>query len=61
MVDGIEYHEIGDEQFYAQELFNENELLGYLQKNIIASTKSVFDNVVYDSDIECKCVSSCWH
>lgn len=52
MVDGIQYHKIGDDQFYAQELFSDNELFGYLQKNMAESQKSVFDYVVYDSDIE---------
>lgn len=52
VVNGIKYHKIGDDQFYAQELFNENELFGYLQKNMVENQKSVFDHVVYDSDIE---------
>lgn len=52
VVDGIKYHKIGAEQFYAQELFEDNELFGYLQKNMVASQKSVFEHVVYDSDIE---------
>ncbi|MCW7755461.1 hypothetical protein OOT00_15910 [Desulfobotulus sp. H1] len=52
VVDGISYHRIGDDHYYAQELFSDNELFGYLQKNMLASTKSVFDHVVYDSDIE---------
>ncbi|WP_339677854.1 hypothetical protein [uncultured Zhongshania sp.] len=45
-------HKIGDDQFYAQELFSDNELFGYLQKNMVESEKSVFDHVVYDSDVE---------
>ncbi|MBM9519147.1 DEAD/DEAH box helicase family protein [Desulforhopalus vacuolatus] len=52
VVDGIKYHKIGDDQFYAQELFSDNELFGYLQKNMVESQKSVFDYVVYDSNIE---------
>ena len=52
VVDGIQYHKIGDDHFYAQELFSDNELFGYLQKNMVESQKSVFDHVVYDSDIE---------
>ncbi|MDY0132200.1 MAG: hypothetical protein RBR53_05975 [Desulforegulaceae bacterium] len=54
IVDGIKYHKIGDNQFYGQELFSDNELFGYLQKNMVESQKSVFDHVVYDSDIELK-------
>ncbi len=52
VVDGIKYHKIGDDHFYAQELFSENELFGYLQKNMVESQKSVFDHVVYDSNVE---------
>ena len=52
IVDGIKYQKIGDEHFYAQELFQENELFGYLSKNMLESEKSVFDHVIYDSDVE---------
>jgi len=58
VVDGIKYHKIGDEHFYAQELFHDNELFGYLQKNMVESRKSVFDHVVYDSDIELEFASA---
>lgn len=54
VVDGIRYHKIGENHFYAQELFSENELFGYLKKNMVPSEKSVFDHVVYDSDVESK-------
>jgi type III restriction enzyme len=52
VVDGIKYQKIGDQEYYAQELFEENELFGYLNKNMIESKKSVYDYVVYDSDVE---------
>lgn len=52
IVDGIKYHKIGDEHFYAQELFESEELIGYLNKNMIEADKSAYDHVVYDSDIE---------
>ena len=58
IVDGIKYHKIGDDQFYGQELFSDNELFGYLQKNMVESQKSVFDYVVYDSDIELEFASA---
>ena len=58
VVDGIKYHKIGDDYFYAQELFSENELFGYLHKNMVASQKSVFDHVVYDSGIELNFVTA---
>ena len=52
IVDGIKYQKIGDDQFYAQELFQQNELSGYLKDNMLKAEKSVFDHVIYDSDIE---------
>ncbi len=52
IVDGIKYRRLGDEHYYAQELFGENELYGYLSRNMLESRKSVFDHVVYDSDVE---------
>lgn len=48
LVDGIKYQRIGDEHYYAQELFEQEELTGYL-KNMLAATKSVHEHVVYDS------------
>lgn len=52
IVDGIKYEKIGDEYYYAQELFEKNELYGYLSKNMLESQKSVYDYVVYDSEVE---------
>ena len=52
IVDGIKYAKIGDDHFYAQELFEDEELFGYLSKNMADSDKSVYEHVVYDSGIE---------
>jgi len=52
IVDGIKYEKIGDEHFYAQELFEVNELTGYLSKNMLKAEKSVYEQVIYDSDVE---------
>ena len=49
IVDGIKYTKIGDDEYYAQELFEKEELTGYLSKNMIESKKSVYQYVVYDS------------
>lgn len=52
VVDGIKYQRLGDEHYYAQELFEKEELTGYL-KNMIADTKkSVYEQVVCDSGTE---------
>jgi len=51
IVDGIKYQKLGDDQYYAQELFETEELTGYL-KNMLNVQKSVYEQVVYDSDTE---------
>lgn len=48
IVDGIRYLRIGEDSFYAQELFEQEELTGYL-KNMLEANKSVHEHVVYDS------------
>ena len=53
IVDGIKYQKLGGEHFYAQELFEQKELTGYL-KNLLETKKSVYEQVVYDSDTEAK-------
>lgn len=50
--DGIKYHKIDDDSYYAVELFQNEELLAYLNDNAVQSDKSPFDHVIYDSDIE---------
>lgn len=52
IVDGIKYEKIGDDSYYAQELFETEELSGYLLKNMISSEKSVYEYIIYDSDKE---------
>jgi type III restriction enzyme len=52
IVDGIKYQKIGDDAFYVQELFQNEELHGYLSRNMLESQKSVYGHVVYDSDVE---------
>jgi type III restriction enzyme len=54
IIDGIKYHKLGDAEFYSQELFENQELFGYLQNNLKESSKSPYTHVVYDSNIESK-------
>lgn len=49
LVDGIKYQRIGDDHFYAQELFEREELIGYLKNMLQDAQKSVFEHVIYDS------------
>ena len=48
LVDGIKYQRIGADAYYAQELFNQEELTGHL-KNMLPVTKAVYEYVAYDS------------
>jgi type III restriction enzyme len=52
LVDGIKYERLGNEHYYVQELFEQNELSGYLQNMLMNTTKSVYEHVVYDSNTE---------
>jgi type III restriction enzyme len=58
IVDGIKYEKIGDNHYYAQELFEKEELTGYLNKNMLESQKSVYKHVIYDSDVEAEFAKS---
>ena len=51
IVDGIKYQRLGDEFYYAQELFEQEELNGYL-KNMLSVKRGVHEYVVYQSDTE---------
>ena len=51
LVDGIKYQRLGGEECYAQELFEQEELSGYL-KSMLDATKSVHEQVIYTSDTE---------
>jgi type III restriction enzyme len=55
LVDGIKYRRLGQtadgSEIYAQELFEQAELTGYLT-NMLEVTKSVHEKVVYQSDTE---------
>ncbi|MCT0203613.1 DEAD/DEAH box helicase family protein [Synechococcus sp. CS-602] len=51
LVDGIKYQRIGDDSYYAQQLFESQELSGYL-KSMIDANKSIHEQVIYQSDTE---------
>ena len=53
LVDGIKYRRFGDERYYAQELFETEELTGYL-KNMRPARKSVHEQVIYESGVEAR-------
>jgi type III restriction enzyme len=51
LVDGIKYRQLGDGEYYAQELFEQKELTGYLT-NMLDASKAAYEKVVYDSETE---------
>ena len=53
LVDGIKYQRLGEQSYYAQELFQTEELMGYL-KNMRDANKSVYEKVIYESDTEAR-------
>jgi type III restriction enzyme len=53
MVDGIKYYKLDD--FYnIEEVFDDSELYGYKNKNVldISDEKNVYDHLIFDSEIE---------
>ena len=53
LVDGIKYERLGEQSYYAQELFQTEELIGYL-KNMRDANKSVYEKIIYESDTEAR-------
>ena len=51
LVDGIKYQRIGATEYYAQQLFETEELTGYI-KTMINAKKSVHEQIIYQSDTE---------
>jgi type III restriction enzyme len=49
---GIKYQKLGDQHVYAQELFEREELTGYLKNMLLDTQKSIYEHVVYDSTTE---------
>ena len=53
VVDGIKYHKLGNDEIWAQELFESEELSGYLNSNMVETPNhGIYEYTVYDSDIE---------
>ena len=53
VVDGIQYHKLGADEIWAQELFENEELCGYLNSNMVETPNhGIYEYTVYDSDIE---------
>jgi type III restriction enzyme len=52
LVDGIRYQRLGDDVVWAQELFETEELSGYLTNMLRDTKRSIYEHVVYDSATE---------
>ncbi len=52
LVDGIKYQRLGNEEYFAQELFETEELTGYLKNMLLDVQRSVYEHVIYGSDTE---------
>jgi len=54
IMDGIKYERIGDQDYYEQTLFENEELIGYMKANAVevSHDKSVYNYIKYDSLIE---------
>lgn len=52
LVDGIKYQKMGDAHCYAQELFADNELTGYLRNMLQGAQRCIYESVVCDSGTE---------
>lgn len=53
VVDGIKYQRLGNSDIWAQELFESEELTGYIDQNMVQTTNNgLYEYTVYDSDIE---------
>ena len=51
LVEGIKYQRLGDDEYYGQELFKEEEM-GYLKSMLMNTEKAVYEHVIYQSDTE---------
>jgi type III restriction enzyme len=52
LVDGIRYELLGDDVYWAQELFETEELTGYLTNMLRDTKRSIHEHVVFDSTTE---------
>ena len=53
LVDGIKYRRIGENAYFSQELFEREELAGYM-RNMLSTTKSPHESIIYESDTEAR-------
>lgn len=62
LINGIQYHKIENEFYKQEEIFDDTELYGYKDKNIVDVSdpyKNPFDHVIFDSIIERQFAKAC--
>ncbi|MCL2190229.1 MAG: DEAD/DEAH box helicase family protein [Defluviitaleaceae bacterium] len=57
-VDGISYIKLAGEEYYAQQIFTDEELQAYLDHDALAVNHSLYDHMVYDSGVESRFAQS---
>ncbi len=51
-IDGIKYVKLAGQEYYAQEIFDSQEFIAYLDRNAISVEHSIYDYLIYDSGVE---------
>ncbi len=49
-IEGIKYVKLNGQEYYLQEVFDSEEIAGYLNKNALQVENSIYDHVIYDSE-----------
>ncbi len=57
-IDGIKYVKLVGKTYYMQEIFDSTELIANLDKNAVPVEHSLYDHVIYDSNVENKFAQS---
>lgn len=57
-IDGIRYVKLAGEEYYAQEIFDSAEFIANLDRNAVPVDNSVYDHVIYDSQVESRFAES---
>lgn len=57
-IDGIRYVKLAGEEYYVQEIFDSAELIANLDRNAVAVENSVYDHVIFDSQVESRFAES---
>ena len=57
-IDGIRYVKLAGEEYYAQEVFESEELIANLERNALSVHNSLYDHIIYDSGTESKFAQS---